>query len=71
MHRARGISSGELMYACIVDSINEKRGVPAIDWRKTGGKPDRAVRVYPESVETGDALFVVRTLDGQSVAVSS
>jgi hypothetical protein len=70
IHRPRGISSGELLYACVVDSINEQSGVPAIGWRR-GSDTDRPDRKYPESVETGDGLFVVRTRDGQDVAVSS
>ena len=70
MHRPRGISSGELLYACVVDSINEKTGVPAIDWRRTSNT-DRPRREYPESVETGDGQLVVRTQDGDNVAVSS
>jgi hypothetical protein len=70
LHRAWGISSGELMYACVVDSINERSGMPAADWRKTGGEANRSRRAYPESVETDDGPLVVRTLDGQRVEVS-
>lgn len=69
MHRAWGISSGELMYACAVDSINEESGIPAVGWREAG-KADRSGRVYPESVEPESGAFVVRTLDGQRIAVS-
>lgn len=67
MHRPRGISSGELLYACIVDSINEKSGVPAIDWKKTPHS-DRAGRMYPDSVETRDGRLVVRTTPARSPA---
>ena len=71
MHGARGVTSGELIYACLVDSINEKTGVPAIDWRTKLAKADHPERVYPESMDAEDGLLVVRTRDGQSVAVSS
>ena len=70
MHGARGVSSGELIYACVVDSINEKTGLPAIDWRTKQAKAKHPERVYPESLDGEDGAFVVSTRDGQSVAVS-
>jgi hypothetical protein len=69
MHRPRGLSSGELLYACVVDSINEKSGVPTMDWRKSDAA-HRIERVYPESLTPDDGQFLVRTLDGRSVAVA-
>lgn len=71
MHRGWGLSSGELMYACIVDSINEKTGIPAVDWREAGDKTRRSERVYPASVESSNGAFMVTTLDGRSVGLSS
>ena len=71
MHGARGVASGELIYACLVDSINEKTGVPAIDWRTKLAKGNHPERVYPESIDGGDGQLVVKTRDGQSVVVSS
>jgi len=65
MRGARGVSSGELIYACIVDCINENSGVPAIDWRTEQAKVNHPERVYPESVDGGDGAFVVTTRDGQ------
>jgi hypothetical protein len=71
MHGARGVSSGELIYACLVDSINEKTGVPAIDWRTKQAKDNHPERLYPESLEGGEDALLVSTRDGQTVAVLS
>ena len=71
MQGARGVSSGELIYACVVDSINEKTGMPAIDWRTKDAKAKHPERAYPESMDCGNGAFVVSTRDGQNVAVSS
>lgn len=71
MRRGRGLSSGELMYGCMVDSINEKTGIPTVGWRDGDGKADIDVRSYPASVESNAGQFVVRTLDGRSVESSS
>ena len=71
MHGARGVSSGELIYACIVDFINEKTGLPAIDSRTKLARANHPERAYPESMDDGDGVLVVSTRDGRSVAVSS
>jgi hypothetical protein len=64
MNRGYGMSSGELMYACLVDAINEQTGVPVVAWKDTTF--DR-----PESVSTTDGALVVATRQGKSYATSS
>ena len=69
MHGARGASAGELMYACLVDAINEKTGVPASDWRAGPARADHPEHEYPESIDAMDGVLVIKTLRGESVAL--
>jgi len=69
MHRGRGMSSGELMYPCLVDAINERTGVPVPEWRGKDTNIDRPVRAYPEAVESRDGTLIVMTRDGRSVTL--
>ena len=64
MHGGHGMTSGELMYACLVDAINARTGTPAVEWRDTPLH-------RPESVSCPDGALAVTTREGNSITFSS